>query len=33
MGRADKFLQIIQEREMGILERIYAHHPDPLLIS
>jgi hypothetical protein len=29
MGRADKFLQIIQEREMGILERIYAHHPDP----
>jgi len=29
MGRADEFLHIIQEREMGILERIYAHHPEP----
>ena len=29
MGRADKFLQIIQERETTILERIYARHPDP----
>jgi hypothetical protein len=31
MGRADKFLNTIQEREMGILERIYANHPDPFL--
>jgi hypothetical protein len=33
MGRADYFLQTIQEREMGILERIFARHPDPFLIS
>jgi hypothetical protein len=29
MGRADKFLHTIQERELGILDRIYANHPDP----
>ena len=29
MGRADDFLDIIQQREMSILERIYDHHPDP----
>jgi hypothetical protein len=33
MGRADGFLRTIQEREMGILERIYAHHPDPFLFN
>lgn len=33
MGRADVFLSTIQEREMGILERIYAHHPDPFLFN
>lgn len=29
MGRADGFLHTIQAREMAILERIFAHHPDP----
>jgi hypothetical protein len=31
MGRADEFLKTIQEREMGILDRIYAGHPEPFL--
>jgi hypothetical protein len=31
MGRADDFLNIVQEREMGILDRIYAGLPDPFL--
>jgi len=29
MGRADAFLKTVQERETGILERIFAGHPDP----
>lgn len=29
MGRADEFLRTIQTREMGILDRIFARHPDP----
>ncbi len=29
MGRADKFLRTVQDREMGILDRIFASHPDP----
>jgi hypothetical protein len=33
MGRADKFLQTIQQREMSILERIYEHHPNPFSID
>lgn len=33
MGRADYFLQTIQDREMRILERIFAGHPDPFSIS
>jgi hypothetical protein len=33
MRRADEFLRIIQEREMGILDRIFDGHPDPFLIS
>jgi hypothetical protein len=33
MGRADGFLQTVQDREMGILERIYTHHPDPFLTT
>lgn len=33
MGRADVFLRTLQEREMGILERIYAGQPDPFAID
>lgn len=29
MGRAEGFLHTIQQREITILERIFAHHPDP----
>jgi hypothetical protein len=32
MRRADEFLRAIQEREMGILDRIFDGHPDPFLI-
>ncbi|OGO38899.1 MAG: hypothetical protein A2W35_15450 [Chloroflexi bacterium RBG_16_57_11] len=33
MGRADEFLNTIQEREMAVLERIFDNHPDPFLIE
>lgn len=33
MGRADGFLDTIQEREMGVLERIFSNHPDPFLTT
>jgi hypothetical protein len=27
--KTDKFVQVIEQRETTILERIYHHHPDP----
>jgi hypothetical protein len=33
MGKAKKFLEVIERRELMILDRIYASHPDPFLLA